>query len=172
MKMRAETTGRPLTGRMVLFMLLAFFGVIISVNMVMLRLASSTFSGRGDKNAYIAGISHNKSLASARAQDMRAWKVDVSLTRPSQGRSVINIVRSDSGVSTNTDVIIRFQHPASGSLDRVVNLAPVSANAWRAATDLPAGVWDMEIEMRAGGAVIFMSRDRIVASDAKVSGDG
>ncbi len=172
MNMQKETAARPLTGRMVLFMLLAFFGVIITVNMVMLGLASSTFSGRGDSNAYVAGISHNKSLAAAREQDKRAWKVDVSLNRIAVGRSVISIARSDSGVSANTDVTVRFQHPTSGSRDRVVTLASVSANAWRAAIELPAGVWDIVIEMRSGGAIVFMSRDRIVASDSKVNGDG
>ena len=64
----AQDKGRPLTGRMVLAMLLAFFGVVIGVNIVMVRLASSTFSGIGDKNAYLAGISHNRTLAAARVQ--------------------------------------------------------------------------------------------------------
>ena len=170
--MPKQTAARPLTGRMVLFILLSFFGVIITVNMVMLRLASSTFSGLGDKNAYVAGISHNKSLAAAREQDNRAWKVDANLRRVAPGRSVVSIVRSDGGVAANTDVTVRFQHPSSGSLDRVVALPPVSANTWRAALDLPAGVWDIVIEMRSGGVVVFMSRDRIVASDSKVDVDG
>ncbi|MDP2358328.1 MAG: FixH family protein [Beijerinckiaceae bacterium] len=170
--MQKETAARPLTGRMVLFMLLAFFGVIITVNMVMLRLASSTFSGLGDKNAYVAGISHNKSLAAAREQDNRAWKVDANIRRVAPGRSVVTILRSDGGMAANTDVTVRFQHPSSGSLDRSVSLPSVGANTWRAGLELPAGVWDIVIEMRSGGAVVFMSRDRIVASDSKVAGDG
>ena len=85
---------------------------------------------------------------------------------------MVSIVRSDGGVAANTDVTVRFQHPSSGSLYRVVALPSVSANTWRAALDLPAGVWDMVIEMRSGGALVFMSRDRIVASDSKVDVDG
>ncbi len=170
--MQKETVARPLTGRMVLFMLLAFFGVIITVNMVMVRLASSTFSGRGDKNAYIAGISHNKSLAAVREQDNRAWKIDANIRRIAPGRSVVSIVRSDGGASTGAVVTVRFQHPSSGSLDRIVELPSVSANTWRHGLELPAGVWDMVIEMRAGGAVLFMSRDRIVASDSRIDVDG
>jgi nitrogen fixation protein FixH len=172
MIMQKEAVARPLTGRMVLLMLLAFFGVIITVNMVMVMLASSTFSGLGDKNAYVAGISHNKSLADARAQDQRAWKVDASLRRVAQGRTLVIIVRSDAGALAETGVTVRFLHPSSANLDRVVVLASVSANTWRTSLELPAGVWDMVIEMRSRGTVVFMSRDRIVASDSRIDGDG
>ena len=36
---------KPLTGRSVLFMLIAFFGLVIAVNIVMVRAAISTFGG-------------------------------------------------------------------------------------------------------------------------------
>lgn len=167
-----QSGGRPLTGRMVLAMLLGFFGVIIAVNMTMLRLASSTFSGLGDKNAYVAGLSYNKAIAGAREQDQRGWKIDADLQRVAPGRSVVNVTRADTGAFANVDVSVRFQHPASSYLDKVIALAPAGANAWRAAIDLPAGAWDMVIEMRSGGAVVFMSRDRINASDSKAAADG
>lgn len=165
-------SGRPLTGRMVLFMLLAFFGVVIAVNLVMFRLASATFSGLGDKNAYIAGINYNKAIDAARQQDRRGWKVDAHVERIAPGRSLINVARADGGAFSNVDVTIRFEHPATEALDRVVALAPAGSNAWRGALDLPAGVWDMVIEMRSAGSVVFLSRDRITASDAKINGDG
>jgi nitrogen fixation protein FixH len=164
--------GRPLTGRMVLFMLLGFFGVVIAVNLVMVRFATSTFSGVGEKNAYMAGVSYNKSLAAAREQDRRGWKVDASLQRVAPGRSVVTITRSDGGAFASVEVTARFLHPASGRMDRAVALAPSGPNEWRGAVDLPAGVWDIVIEMRSGGAIVFMSRDRVQASDAKSDGNG
>lgn len=167
-----RTGGRPLTGRMVLFMLLAFFGVVIGVNLVMFRLASATFSGLGDKNAYIAGISYNKALAAAREQDTRGWKVDVALQRVAQGRSVVRVVRSDAGALANLEVTVRFEHPSTGRMDRAVTLAPAGSQAWRGALDLPAGVWDIEIQMRSGGSIVFLSRDRVQVSDAKIESDG
>lgn len=167
-----QAAARPLTGRMVLFMLLAFFGVVIAVNLVMFRLASATFSGQGDKNAYIAGLTYNKALVAAREQDKRGWKVDASLQRVAPGRSVISVVRADDGAFANVEVIARFEHPSSGRMDRVVSLQPSGSNAWRASLDLPAGVWDLVIQMRSAGSVVFMSRDRITASDAKINGDG
>lgn len=170
--MRENVSGRPLTGRMVLFMLLAFFGVVIAVNLTMLRLASSTFSGLGDKNAYIAGLSHNRALAEARDQDRRGWRIEANLERSAPGRSIVSVVRADAGAYAKVDVSVRFEHPASSRLDRVIALAPLGANAWRAAVDLPAGVWDIVIEMRSAGAIVFLSRDRITVAADKAPGDG
>lgn len=174
--MRDELTlsrkGRPLTGRIVFLMLVAFFGVIIAVNLVMVRFASSTFSGRGDKNAYIAGLSYNKSLVAAREQDSRGWKVDASLRRTAPGRSAIRVERSDGGAFVDVQVSVRFEHPSTGRMDRAVPLAPAGSNAWRSVVDLPAGAWDMIIEMRSAGTTVFLSRDRITASDAKIEADG
>ncbi|MFN3888934.1 MAG: FixH family protein [Beijerinckiaceae bacterium] len=165
-------SGRPLTGRLVLFMLLAFFGVVITVNLVMFRLASATFSGLRDKNAYVAGINHNKALAAAREQARRGWKVDAHMERVAAGRSLVNVARADGGAFASLDVTVRFRHPATETLDRAVVLAPAGPNAWRGAIDLPAGVWDMVIEMRSAGSIVFLSRDRITASDSKINDDG
>ena len=42
---RSIVSPRPLTGRMVLFSLLTFFGVVIGVNVIMMRLAIQTLPG-------------------------------------------------------------------------------------------------------------------------------
>ena len=64
----------PLTGRKVLFMLIAFFGVIISVNFYMAYSAISTFPGLESKQKYIAGKGFNEERA---AQMALGWTVDV-----------------------------------------------------------------------------------------------
>ncbi len=168
----AQDKGRPLTGRMVLAMLLAFFGVIIGVNLVMVRLASSTFSGIGDKNAYVAGLSHNRTLAAAREQELRGWKVDASVRRIAPGRSLVSVTRADAAAAANLEVIARFEHPASSQQDRRASLTQSGPDGWSAAVDLPAGAWDMVIEMRSGGTLVFLSRDRIQVNDAKIDADG
>ncbi len=84
--------GRPLTGWMVLAMLLAFFGVIGSVNAVMVYSALSTFSGEVEAHPYEHGIAYNREIASAREQAARGWKVDASLERLSSGETRISVV--------------------------------------------------------------------------------
>jgi nitrogen fixation protein FixH len=157
--------GRKLTGGMVLFMLVGFFATIIAVNMVLLGFAIKTFSGREAKNAYIAGMSHDRALAAARAQDERGWVVDAQLMRLETGRSSIRLVRRDAGAQVALDAIARFEHPADSRQDRSVALAQASDRVWSAFAEVPAGGWDMVIEMRSGKEMLFHSRERIIVKD-------
>ncbi|MDB5569029.1 MAG: fixH [Hyphomicrobiales bacterium] len=161
-------TGRKLTGRMVLIILLAFFGTVIAVNMTLLRFAISTFSGIGEKNAYMAGVSHDRQLAAARAQDQRAWTVDAKLQRVGAGRTLVSVQRMDAGAQAEFAVLARFEHPSDGRQDREAALEQAGPLAWRGVLDLPAGAWDLTIEMRAGDAVLFRSRNRVQVDDRKI----
>lgn len=164
-------SGRPLTGRMVLAILIAFFGTVIAVNLVMLRVALSTFSGIEEKNAYTAGLSHNRALLAAKAQDERGWSVDAKLRRIAPGRTRVSVEAREAG-ARDLQVTARFEHPATGRQDRKIALEPMGAGVWRAAVDLPAGAWDLEIEIRTGDQLMFRSRDRVQVSDERIERDG
>lgn len=173
MQTQQGQSGRPLTGAMVLAMLLAFFGIVIAVNLVMFRLASSTFSGLEERNAYTAGVSHNRALLAAKAQDERGWLVDARLRRAAEGGALLVIERKDSGGDVAGLVVTaRFEHPAMGREDRRIVLAASGSRQWRASVDLPAGAWHLVIEMRAGAELMFLSRERVQVIDAKIESDG
>ena len=74
--MSMAATQKPLTGWHVLAMLVAFFGVIIGVNLTMAWFANSTWSGLVVANGYVASQSFDKDLAKARAQEALGWKVE------------------------------------------------------------------------------------------------
>ena len=61
-----------LTGRHVLMMLIAFFGVIFAVNGVFLYAAISTFDGTDTSSAYQKGIDYNTTIAESEEQARRA----------------------------------------------------------------------------------------------------
>ena len=65
----------PLTGRKVLAMFIAFFGVIIGVNLFMAYMAVGTFPGMDVKNSYIASQSFDDDRA---AQSALGWDVSVT----------------------------------------------------------------------------------------------
>ena len=58
--------------------ILAFFGVIIAVNLTMAYFANSTWSGLVVANGYVASQSFDEDLAKARAQDALGWNVEAS----------------------------------------------------------------------------------------------
>jgi len=51
---------RPITGRKVLFMMVAFFGVVIGVNLIMMRLAIQTLPGTEVDSAYSASLAYER----------------------------------------------------------------------------------------------------------------
>ena len=55
---------RQLTGRMVLLCLVAFFGIVIGVNMLMMKFAIDTLSGTEVDSAYRASLAYERVLAS------------------------------------------------------------------------------------------------------------
>ena len=83
--------GFRLTGRHVLIIFLAFFGVVFVVNGVMMRAALTTFSGLEAENPYKEGLAFNQRLADSRAQELRAWSVDASVTRAADGQAAVAV---------------------------------------------------------------------------------
>ena len=83
---RPPDSPKPLTGGKVLLMLIAFFGVVIGVNMVMMRLAIQTLPGTEVDSAYSASLAYEKEIAAARDQNARNWKVDAHVERGPAGR--------------------------------------------------------------------------------------
>jgi nitrogen fixation protein FixH len=69
-------TGKPLTGRKVLAIVLAFFGVIISVNLVLAYQAVNTFSGLEVQNSYVASQTFDADRA---AQLALGWQVSAEV---------------------------------------------------------------------------------------------
>ncbi|MEZ5776152.1 MAG: FixH family protein [Hyphomicrobiaceae bacterium] len=84
-----------LTGRHVLMMLIAFFGVIFAVNGVFLYAAISTFDGTDTSSAYQKGIDYNTTIAESEEQARRGWKGVVSPVAGAGGSRRAHRFRSD-----------------------------------------------------------------------------
>src|SRR4028118_2165592 len=86
---------RILTGRMVLFYFIAFFGVVFTMNFFMVRVAISSFSGVETESAYKAGLSLKNDVAAAHAQDARHWAVEASLQRGGDATRLVITARDE-----------------------------------------------------------------------------
>lgn len=67
------------TGRFVLFSLIAFFAVIFAVNGAMLSFALSTNSGGITTDPYRKGLKYNERIAADERQSELGWKSDIAL---------------------------------------------------------------------------------------------
>jgi nitrogen fixation protein FixH len=156
---------RPLTGRTVLVALLAFFGVVIGVNSVMIALAIGTMPGLESDKPYQAGVAYNTEIEAAHAQAARRWNVSSHVSRDTQGRARVSVNARDAGGAPigGLAVAVRLLRPADQRGDRTVVLSERQAGVYQGdVADVAAGAWDVEIEAARASERLFRSRNRIV----------
>ncbi|MEP6335045.1 MAG: FixH family protein, partial [Anderseniella sp.] len=75
------TQPKQFTGRHMLFAMLAFFGVIIIVNLTMAAFATRSWTGLVVKNSYVASQAFNRELEQAKLQAARGWTGDITYSK-------------------------------------------------------------------------------------------
>jgi nitrogen fixation protein FixH len=118
--------------------LIAFFGVVIAVNMTMATLATRTFGGVVVENSYVASQKYNGWLAAARKQDQLGWAVEATLD--AQRHLIVSANQGGLEVSGFA------RHPLGREAD-----VPLSfGSGMRSDQSLPAGRWSVHLLVRRG----------------------
>ncbi len=158
----ASRAPRILTGRMVLFYFMAFFGVVFTMNFFMVRVAISSFSGVETESAYKAGLSFKNDVAAAHAQDARHWAVEASLQRGGDATRLI-ITARDEGFRPLPGLTpeVRLAHPTDKRRDVPVEFVEVTAGRFQNLTPMPQGRWDLVIALKRADETVFRSKSRI-----------
>jgi nitrogen fixation protein FixH len=134
------------TGWHLVAVMVAFFGVIIGVNVFMAVLANTSWTGLVVKNSYVAGLEFNEKSEEARAQDALGWKATLEIVDGGLRYALVDA--SGSGV-TLASGSATFWRPTSDREDVTVNLDLV-ADTLTAPVDLGDGVWIVAISVDAG----------------------
>jgi nitrogen fixation protein FixH len=143
---KAFTTG-PFTGRHIAAILVAFFAVVIAVNVFMARNAIATFGGVVVENSYVASQNYNKWLDEAAREQALGWKAVA--TRDAAGR--VSVVLSgpradDAGMTLSGDA----WHPLGRLPDQPLRFHRQADGAWLSDGALPAGRWKLRLEAADG----------------------
>lgn len=157
--------GAPLTGAKVLAMLVAFFGLVVFLNLgILLPNAIGTFRGLETDSAYRESQRFNVTLAEAAAQVERGWRVEASLFREADGSARIEVAARDrdgaalAGLSGEA-VLAR---PSDRYLDRGGALLEIAPGVYEARVAAPpAGQWDLVLSLARDGDPLFRSRNRL-----------
>jgi nitrogen fixation protein FixH len=155
----------PFTGWHMIFITVAFFGVIIAVNVTLAIFATGTFPGLVVENSYVASQQYNELLAAARVQAERGWKM--SLDVPA---GQVDVVLTD----TAGHPIRRLQldaiagRPSSTLEDRRIDLLETDTG-YRSREQLPLGRWNIDIEARQEGKLVYRELRRVFVQPAKPS---
>jgi len=129
---------RRLTGRHVLFIFVAFFGTIITVNLFMAYSAVSTFPGLEVRNGYIASQSFDERRA---AQEALGWSARVEVN---DGQLSIAIVDAAGDPVQAGGVEALVGRPTSDRDDFVPELV-FDGRAYVAPVTLAGGKWILRL---------------------------
>lgn len=155
--MRAISGFRSFTGWHMTMILVAFFAIVIAVNILMATYAIGTFGGTVVENSYVASQNYNGWLRAADRQDALGWKVDAYLDDSRH----VSIVATKQGIRLDgVSVTATARHPLGRAPDIDMPFAKNSEGTFSSRNTLPKGRWQLHIVVRKDASV-FKSMENI-----------
>ncbi|MFC3169744.1 FixH family protein [Paracoccus fontiphilus] len=142
---------KELTGRHVLIITLAAFGVIIAVNVVMAVLAVGSFPGLEVKNSYVASQQFDRER---QAQQDLGWTARASYDG---AELVVEIVDGQGRHPILRDFSATVGRPTHKRADVTPDFS-VAGGVYRAALDLEPGSWNIHVQAVAEDGTPFRQR--------------
>ena len=136
---------RRFTGWHMATILIAFFGVVVAVNLVMARYAGSTFGGVVVENSYVASQHFNRWLDESASEKALGW--DAVTAWRSDGRLAVTL----SGPGEAARLAATARHPLGRRPDVALAFDRLGNGRFLSRTALPAGRWLMRLEVADGG---------------------
>ena len=156
---------KPLTGTKVFLMLVAFFGLVIGVNVTMMKLAIGTLPGTDVDSPYAAGLAYDREISAAQDQAARKWQVNAHIERRADGAATLQVDARDANGRPMSGLTFggRLERPTDKRADLRIELSEAGIGVYRgnAATVAP-GQWDLVIEGDVRGERVFLSRNRVI----------
>ena len=155
---------REFTGRTMLLCMIAFFGVVATVNAVMIRIAVTTFAGVNTDSAYRAGLGYKQDEAAASAQQALNWTVDGHLTRAASGDTLLTVDLKDAQNNPVNGVVVnaRLSHPATSQHDHFIALTQSPNGSFRGETQATPGQWILTLDVIRGETRLYRSVSRLM----------
>ncbi len=131
------------TGMHMLVCMVAFFGVIIAVNVTMATFASSSWTGLVVKNSYVASQKFNAELAVAKVQAKLGWTSNVTYQNQQLKFSLLD----RDGLRLTPEVVnVSLGRPAFEQQDRQIQLQVGKSGAYGTRIELEDGMWMLRFD--------------------------
>jgi len=160
---RPDGAPRTLTGRHVLLMMLAFFGVIFTVNGIFLTKAIGTYTGVVSVEPYVKGLKYNDRIEAGERQAALGWSERLDISR--EGRIALVLADADGRPVRSLVVKGGIGRPSTSRLDRAVALTETAPGTYSMdAGKLDEGTWLIFLEARPDkgeGEAVYRLRRRV-----------
>lgn len=141
----------PRWSKLIPWIFVGGFAIVIAVNGALIYFANSTFSGLETEHAYETGLHYNQSLEAAAAQEKLGWRGDIALSAEADGKRELTVLFADrlerpiDGLAVEAHLL----RPANAGMDLNLTLAGKGNGRYTADVTLPApGQWDIRIVAR------------------------
>jgi nitrogen fixation protein FixH len=139
---------RRFTGTHLAAIVVAFFAVVITVNMTMATLASRTFGGLIVANSYVASQDFDEGLAAGARQAALGWNV---AARIDGGWVVVDARGADGAPLAGATGTATLRHPIGPMKTRALELHRRPDGTLAARHGLQPGQWDALVRLEAQG---------------------
>ncbi len=153
-----------ITGFHVLFGMVAFFAVVIGVNVIFITRAISTFPGEEVHRAYTRGAAYNETLEARARQAERGWTASIGFAPWGEDYVLVVELRDADGQPLGgLNVNTMLERPATTALDRSVTLEDAGDGRYVAAlTGVDAGAWNVRVATEFSDGAAFEARRSLV----------
>lgn len=157
---------KPFTGRHMLAIMVAFFGVIIAVNLLMATLANTSWTGLVVQNTYVASQQFNERIAESRAQAALGWKATLKIANGDIHYSLVDASGAPIAVEA---VTVSFRRPAYEAEDWQATLARNADGTFSTTAAVRDGIWIVNTEAKLKDGAPYHEAHRLIvaAGEAK-----
>lgn len=161
--MTPTQTGQGLSGRSVLVMLVAFFGVVFVVNGYFAYAALQTYTGVVAQEPYRKGLTYNRRIDADARQATLGWSADLAADRDGQAR--LDLAARDGQPVAGLAVTATLGRPSTDAFDRPLTFIETTPGHYEATlAALDAGSWIVTLTARDSGPAtepVFQLRRRL-----------
>lgn len=152
---------KPITGRMVLFAMLGFFGIIFAVNGSFMYFAISSFPGLSTEKAYEKGLSFNQTLEDVEKQNALGWTSAVNLTLG--GKIMIEMRNREGDAVRDLGVRAVLMRPLDNDRDQMLVPKELHPGTYQSSDAVVAlGQWRVEITASQNNHPVFHKIHNVV----------
>ena len=158
--MKTFSMAKPITGRHILAMFVAFFGVVAAVNILMATAATRSWTGLVVENSYVASQHFNDDVAALRKS------AELGVTHRlhiEHGKLVLSLQGADGKPLDAENVQIQFERPFGKTREQNLVATRIAPGQFEAPASLAAGIWNGQLSAPLGGDMIWRQPFRLIA---------
>jgi nitrogen fixation protein FixH len=128
------------------YFFLAFFLVVLLVNISYIYISQSTWRGISTQNSYQKGLQYNQVLQTAKKQKELGWKMKIQLKNSNKAILILlDLKDKNSRQISDAKVVIEFKRPTQEGADFTQELKFVDGFYWAKINFPLRGQWDFAV---------------------------